>query len=181
VKLSLLTVILLSLTGCSLWVPVEGKYVSAEHQFETELPAGWRRMFSTREGLTLTRDGLPLQTLRIVRNPFDQELSFTKRKLMKGMLNQEVSEIIIDNLRSNQNISNFQVVENRPIDLGGYSGFKIVYTYQAKDNLKKSGVYYGSLVNQWHYYLYFEAPSQYYFARHQPSFEQVKESFKITQ
>jgi len=173
--------ILLWVSGCSLWVPVESKYVSSEYRFETELPANWRRMNSTGDGLVLTRDGLSLQTVKISRNPFDKELPFTKRKFNKNMLTQEVSKIVIDNLRSNQSISNFQIVENVPVEVGGYPGFKLVYSYQAKDNLKKSGIYYGSLVDQWHYYLYFEAPSRHYFSRDQGTFEQVRKSFRITQ
>lgn len=173
--------LLLFSTGCSLWVPVEGKYVSAEHQFEAELPATWRRFHSTGEGLTLTRDGLSLQALRVVRVPFDKELRFTKRKLHKGMVNHEVAEVVIDNLRSNQMMSNFEIVENVPVNVGGYPGFKVVYSYQAKDNLKISGIHYGSLVDQWYYYLVFEAPSRHYFSRDQATFEQVKKTFKITQ
>lgn len=170
---------LLGSAACSLWVPVAGKYVSDDFQFEVELPVSWRRMYSTREGITLTRDGLPLQTIKMMRDPFDKELPFTKRKLIKGMLTQEVAEIIVDNLRSNQNVSNLQILENLPVDIGGYSGFKIVYSYQAKDNLRKSGIYYGALVGQWHYYLYFEAPAQHYFARDLVSFEQIRRTFKI--
>jgi hypothetical protein len=178
----LCAIILLSwLYGCSLWVPVGGKYVSAEHQFETELPLSWRRMQSTREGLILTRDGLSLQALKISRNPLDKEFQFTKRKLHKGMLNQEVAEVVIDNLRSNQSISNFEILENVPVELSGYPGFKIVYSFQTKENLKKSGIYYGSLVNQWQYYLFFEAPARHYFSRDQASFEQIKKTFRITQ
>ena len=179
-KLLCAIILLLCLYGCSLWVPVGGKYVSAEHQFETELPVSWRRMDSTRDGLILTRDGLSLQAVKIMRNPLGQELPFTKRKLIKGMLNQEASEIIIDDFRSNQSMSNFQILENVPVELSGYPGFKIVYSFQTKENLKKSGIYYGSLVDQWHYYLLFEAPSRHYFSRDQPSFEQVKTTFKIT-
>ena len=173
-------IVLLWLSGCSLWVPVGGKYVSAEHGFETELPVSWRRMESTRDGVILTRDGLPLQAVKISRNPLEKELVFTKRKLSKGMLTQEVAEVVIDNLRSNQAISNFQIIENVPVDVGGYPGYKIVYSYQAKDNLRVSGIHYGSLVDQWHYSLLFEAPSRHYFPRDRMAFEQVKKTFKIT-
>jgi len=168
------------LTGCSVWVPTEGKFVSTEYRFEAELPVNWYRWHSIGDGLLLTRDGQLLDVVRIVRDPFDKELEYTKRKLSKGMLSQEVAEVIVDNLRSNRNISNFQLVENVPVDLGGYPGFKLTYTYQTKENLKKSGVYYGSLVDQWLYYLYLEAPSRHYFGRDLPAFEQTKNSLKIT-
>lgn len=173
-------ILLLTLFGCSLWVPVGGKYVSNDSFFEVELPAGWRRAYSTRDGLTMTRDGLSLQSVRIVREPFDKELPFTRRKLEKNMLPQEVAEIIIDNFRSNQNISNFQVGENQPATVGGYPGFKIIYSYQAKENLKKQGIHYGALIDQWLYRVFLEAPARHYFPRDLSILERVKDTFKVT-
>lgn len=175
-----LIILFLCLYGCSSWVSVGGKYVSPEHQFETELPVNWRRLESTRDGLLLTRDGLPLQTVRITRIPADKDLPFTKRKFTKGMLNQEVAEIAIDDLRSNQNLWNFQILQNVPVELSGHPGFKVVYSYQTKDNLKKSGIYYGAMIDRWYYSLCFEAPSRHYFSRDQATFEQLLKTFKIT-
>jgi len=170
---------LLFICGCSLWVPVGGPYVSSEHAYEVDLPANWRRASSTRDGLTMTRDGVTLQVVRIARDPFDKELPFTKRKLDKGMLPQEAAEVVIDNFRSNRDISNFQVSENQPALVGGYPGFKISYSFQTKGNLRKQGVYYGVLVDQWFYRLFFEAPARHYFPKDQPALERMKETFKI--
>jgi hypothetical protein len=64
--------------------------------------------------------------------------------------------------------------------VGGYPGFKLVYSYQTRRNLKKQGVYYGVLVDQWYYYLSFQAPARYYLARDLPTFEKIRHSFKIT-
>ena len=170
---------LLLISGCSLWVPVGGQYVSAEHAYEVELPSSWRRASSTREGLIMTRDGVTLQVVRIARDPYDKELPFTKLKLDKGLLPQEVAEIVIDNFRSNRDISNFQVMENRPAMVGGYPGFKLSYSFQTKENLRKQGVYYGVLVDQWFYRLFLETPARHYFAKDQPALERIKETFKI--
>lgn len=170
----------LMLSGCATWVSVGGNYVSGADSFEVDLPVGWRRIFSTQDGLTITRDGLSLQTVRIVREPVSKELPFTKLQLVKGMLPQEVAEIIIDSIRSNQNISNFQLGENQPARVGGYPGFKIFYSFQTKDNLKKQGVYYGVLVDQWLYRILLEAPSRHYFPRDLSVLEKIKDTFKIT-
>jgi hypothetical protein len=170
----------LMLSGCGTWVPVGGNYVSGTDFFEVDLPIGWRRVYSTRDGLTITRDGLSLQTVRIVREPIGMELPFTKLQLVKGMLPQEVAEIIIGNIRSNQNISNFQLGENQPNSVGGYPGFKITYSFQTKDNLRKQGVYYGVLVDQWLYRILLEAPSRHYFPRDVLVLENIRDTFKIT-
>ena len=173
-------IMLVGSAACSFWVAAESRFVSGESGYEVELPPGWKRGFATSDGLTLTRDGIPLQLIRIARVPFDKELPHTKRKLVKGMLPQEVAEVIIDNLRSNKAIANVKPLENLPATVGGYDGFKIRYAFQTKENLKKSGIYYGVLVDQWYYYLYFEAPARHYFPRDEAAFERLKESFKIT-
>jgi hypothetical protein len=173
-------VMLLCLPACALWQPVGGPYISSDYHFEVELPQGWRRAGSTRQAVTLTRDGFPLQIIRIVRDPFDKEMQFTKRKLARDMLPEEAAGIVIDNLRSNPGISNVRILENVPVNVGGRAGFKLVYSFQAKNNLRKQGIYYGAVVDQWHYYLYFEAPSQHYFARDRIVFEQIVKTFKIT-
>lgn len=170
---------LICLIGCATWIPVGGPFISSDYAFEVELPSGWRRT-NARDGLTLTRDGLSLQMVRIVREPFDKELAFTKRKIDKGMLPQELAEIVIDNIRSNREISNVQVSENQPATIGGYPGFRVAYSYHTKDNLKKQGVFYGVLVDQWFYRMLVEAPARHYFPRDLAIFEQIKQTFKIT-
>lgn len=172
--------VVLLLSGCVLWSPVGGRYVSSDDRFEVVLPHHWRRAGLTRQALILTRDGFPLQVIRIARDPFDKELPFTKRKLARDMLPQEAAEILIDNFRSNPGISNVQILENVPSNVGGRAGFKLVYAFQAKNNLMKRAIYYGAMVDQWHYSLYFEAPSQHYFARDRTVFEQIVKTFNIT-
>ncbi len=71
-----------------------------------------------------------------MRLKIDTELLHTKKKFEKGMLPQEAAEVVIDNLRSNPNILNQNVVENKPVQIGGHPGFKIVYTYQNKGRIK---------------------------------------------
>ena len=166
--------------GCSLWVPVGGLYSSQENHFEAELPAGWSRTYYAVDGITMTRDGFPLQIVQITRSPFDKVQPFTNRRLEKGMLPLEAAEVVIDNLKSNPNIRNFHVVENQPAMVGGYPGFKILYSFDTKENLNKQGVYFGALVDQWLYRILLEAPARHYFSRDLADIERVKASFKIT-
>jgi len=45
--------------------------------------------------------------------------------------------------------------------------------------LRKKGIYYGILLGNWYDYLYYEAPTRYYFPKDQAVFKKVKETFKI--
>jgi len=188
------------LCGCAPYVMVGGKYTAGPENFEVDLPQGWRkhelrfdqhpasrvmleelnkRRDPAGDIVRLTRDGLLLQQIIIGRTGIDKELPHTKRKLSKGMLPQEVAEVIIDNIRSNPNISNQNVLENSPARLSGYTGFKLIYSYQTKEGLRIKGACYGAVVGDWYYYVLYEAPERYYFTKDYQVFEQVKDTFKI--
>jgi beta-barrel assembly-enhancing protease len=168
------------LSSCATWTIVGGKYEATGDGYEVELPTGWRRFMPYREGLSITRDGMELQSVRIVRLPFDKDPPNTKRKIAMGMLPQEVAEVVIDDLRSNRNIGNVEVVENAPVLVAGHSGFRVVYTYQTGANLRKKAVYYGVLIGQWYYFLSYQAPTRYFFERDLSVFEKIRSSLKIT-
>lgn len=172
--------LLLCLSSCATWSPVGGNFVASGDGYEVELPEGWRRFMPYRDGVALTFDGLELQAVYLARRPFDKEAPNTKRKIAKGMLPQEVAEVVIDDLRSDRNRGNLEIVENAPVSLGGYAGFKLVYSYQAATNLRKRGIYYGALVGDWYYFVYYQAPARYFFERDLPTFEKIRSSFKIT-
>lgn len=165
--------------GCAIWTSVGGKLESSSEGYDVDLPEGWRRFMPDRDGVTITRDGMELQYLRIARIPFDKDPPQTKRKFAKGMLPQEVAEVVIDDFRSNRAIGNYEVLENTPSSVGGFPGFKLVYTYQTANNLRKKGIYYGALVDQWYYFVFYQAPARHYFDRDLPTLEKLRLSFKI--
>jgi hypothetical protein len=171
-------VLFLLFCACVPWTLVGGKFISSGDGYEVDLPQQWRKQnFTT--NLILTKDGLGLQRVVIGRFAIDSDAPHTKRKLSKDMTPQDVAELVIDDLRANQQIANFQVIENVPAQLGGNPGFKLVYSYNTKQNLKKNGVYYGTLNKDWLYFVLYEAPARYYFDRDLQTFETIKESFII--
>jgi len=168
------------LWSCAAWVMVGGKHSELSQNYEVDLPSGWRRFNLSTDAVRLTKDAITLQLITIARVPVDRELPHTKKKLSKGMLPQEAAEVITDNIRSNPNTANPQVAENSPARVGGYPGFKLIYGYQTKQGVKIKSAYYGVILEDWHYYLLYEAPERYYFARDYPVFEKVKETFRVT-
>ena len=91
----------------------------------------------------------------------------------------ESAEVIVDEFRSNTDLTNHEVVENSPTQLGGHSGFKLHYAYRAEDRLKMEGLFYGALVGPWLYYMIYEAPAQHYFKKDLQVFETTRKTLKI--
>jgi hypothetical protein len=143
-------------TGCAAWETVGGRYESSDFRFSVDLPKGWHRHVPTKDSLLITRDGLLLQHIQIGRYQLDKVPLVTKRRLNGGMFPVEVAEVIIDDFRSNQLMLNFSVLSNRPILVGGYPGFRVTYSYQFKDNLRRMGIYDGALVGESYFFVKYQ-------------------------
>jgi hypothetical protein len=169
---------LIFLVGCAPWTQVGGLYKNESHNFSVELPQGWMR-WSQGEDLLITRDGVLLQNIQIVRQNIEDPLKHTKKKFSKGMLPQEAAEVVLDNIASNQNILNLEVVENSPATISGIPGFKAVYTHKNKDGLKFKSIFYGFIVGDSFYGINYNAAQRFYFDKDIQTFDNVVESFKV--
>jgi hypothetical protein len=170
---------ILLLCGCATWAAVGGKHSQSSQNFEVDLPKGWRKSNMAQGKVLITRDGLALQQIQILRRPVDKKFPFTKKILSKDMLLQEISEVLMDNIRSNPNISNQQLISDSPAQIGGHPGLKLVYTYQTKGGLTKKGIIYCFMLADWCYELIYEAPERHYFTKHLAVFNRVKDSFRL--
>ena len=171
-------VVLIFLAGCGPWLKVGGLYTSSAHNVSVEFPEKWMRV-NTDDFLLITRDGMLLQHILIQTIHVDDSLKYTKKKFKRGMLPQEVAEVILDNKTSNPEILNFKVIENVPAKISGFPGFKVTYTYKNKDGLKVKGVYYGLLLKEKFYGISYTAASRYYYDKDLKTFEKVFKSFKL--
>ena len=169
-----------ALSGCAPWVQVEGPYRMDAQGYEANLPAGWRRATGVSDSLLLTRDGVSLQYIRIERVAVGNELKHTKKKFAKGMSPQDVAEVELEDVRSDQAVRNLELVENVPFQVAGFPGFKLVYTFKTGGGLRLKRVQNGVLVRDRVYRIQYQAPARYYFEKDLATFERVRESFKVT-
>ncbi len=169
-----------ALSGCADWVQVEGPYRMDSQGYEASLPAGWRRATTVSDSLLLTRDGVSLQYIRIERVAVGHELTHTKKKFAKGMLPQDVAALELDEVRSDQGVRNFELVDNVPFQVAGLPGLKLIYTFKTENGLRLKRVHYGVLVRDGVYRVQYQAPARYYFDKDLATFERVRESFKVT-
>ena len=76
--------------------------------YEVSLPPGWRRGTAVSDSLLLTRDGINLQYIRIARVAVGDELTHTKKKFAKRMSVQEIAEVELEEVRSDQGMRNVE-------------------------------------------------------------------------
>lgn len=139
---------------------------------------GWFR-YPDEDDILLTKDGPFLQRARIHRTHVDSGFSFTKKKIQPHHILFEVSEIVIDDIRSNPNCLGFRLLENNPAEISGYPGFRIYYRFQTDDGDEFKGMSYGLLFNKYFYELSYVAPELHYFAKDSSSFETIASKFAV--
>lgn len=180
-KIVILAVVLAGLlAGCaSSWRVVEGEYKVKDLNFVVTLPQDWKRAPKTDKVVVLSHDGLELQQIRLGRMEMGKELVNTKKKITNDMLPQEVAETLIDDILADFDLANKQIVENVPDNIDGMPGFKITYAFQTTSGLKKRSVSYGFVHGNWVYFLTYSASARWYFDKDYPTFESIKNSFKL--
>ena len=169
----------LFLAGCAPFTAIGGKLALSHQGFEVDLPQGWYQAREVGDALLVTRDGLLLQFIRIERVSVGEELAHTKRKFAVRMAPQDAAEIEMDNLRASPDFYNFELFENIPTTVGGKPGFRLLYSSKTKDGLRLKRVHYGFVDGKWVYRLIYQAAERYYFDRDLPTFERVRESFRL--
>jgi hypothetical protein len=175
----LVGLLLLLTVGCAPFSRVSGNATISELGVEVVLPDGWYRANRATDALLITRDGFPLQFILIERVAHDKELQYTKRKFSPGMPPHDVAELEADNLRSATGISNFELLDNRPVTIGGLQGFRLVFQWRTNDGLRVKRVHYGFMQDKWVYRIVYHAAARHYFDRDLPAFNALIESFKL--
>jgi hypothetical protein len=178
----LLGLLLINLAGCSTlvpWTQLKGAlYTDSNRKFKATVPAGWMR-FNADKNFVITRDGVKLNQITVIRGAPDVELENTKKRFSAEMTPQELGETQTALLKSTPDITDVVIVENRPITIGQSGGFLLKYTFRNNDGLRYEGRAAGFLHGRWIYRLFYEAPTQHYFPLYEPHWETFLESFQI--
>lgn len=180
------------LSGCisPTWVSGAGKQTSSQEtaNVTVDAPVGWMRLnadpslvLGKKEHkyeplLILVRDGITLQMVRVIRQRIDGELDFSKKKLTKEMLPQELADALFDDVRSDPDKGSQELLESAPALVGGQTGFRLAYRYTTMGGLRREAVHYGAIKEPWVYGLIYDAPRRHYFQKTLSDFEHMKES-----
>ena len=168
----LLIVATLLLNGCAPWIRTGGPYEATGENVSLDLPDGWMRL-NIDDYFLITRDGVLLQSILVESINVNDTLKHTKKKFRKGMLPLEASEVIMDNIASNEQVHDFAVKESRSAKVAGKPGFRVAFSYKTVEGLKMQGVVYGLMHAENFYGIKYAAPRRYYFDRDIKTFERV--------
>jgi hypothetical protein len=171
-------IFLLFIPACAPWMKTGGSYESLPHNFYVNIPQEWM-MLDTDKYLLISGDGPFLQYVLIQDRPIDRPFRNTKKKFNRLMLPQEVADVIIDEITSDQSVLNFEIIENAPTRINGHDGFRVVFTYKNRDGLKLKTIYHGFLAGENFYNIRYTAVDRYYFEKDIEAFRKVLESFRL--
>mgnify|MGYP002750001071 CR=1 FL=1 len=151
---------------------------ASTYHFVVKIPKGWWQL-DTDKYFLITKDNPYLQYALIQERPIDKAFRHTKKKLKRGMLPQESAEVILDEIRADNNIINFELIQNGPATIDGHAGFKILFTYQDKDGSTFKTLYYGFINGNIFYNLRYSAAKRHYFQKDLKTFEMFLDSFRL--
>ena len=89
------------------------------------------------------------------------------------------SGIIIDEIASDRNITNFKVLENTPAAIDGHDGFRLLFSYTNKKGTAFKTLYYGFISGRSFFNLRYNAAKQHYFDKDISDFKKILASFKV--
>lgn len=168
-------------SGCfprATWVEAERDYQSPDDLYRIQLPDKWMRV-NVDEALVVTRDGLNLQRIQLVRRELGKPLPNSKRAPRAGMDPAELSELLSGELSSSEGVSGVKVLESSPATLSGAHGFKLVVAYKDEDGLKRKAVIYGLLGKKALWTAAYQAPQRHYFDLDIATFEKAVRTLRF--
>ena len=191
IKRCIYVILMLSLCACaerqSQWAPAGAHEVLPTDQVIADWPQGWMIYrpvesddLAVKGGVLLdaTRDGFDLQTIRLIRRPFDAELSHTQELLLAGMVPQAAVNMVLEEIRADPTIIDLRVIENGPAMLAGAPGFRLNFSYRNRSGLPRQSLVYGCIDKGDLIILSYDAPRRHYFSQDLASFEAVRKSLR---
>ena len=163
------------------WVPTTPTYVAATDGFEVAPPPGWMRGSAPGESLVMTRDGAVLQRIVVASSEMGKPvgLGTGKRVARADMSPQELAELVVDDMRATESLTEVRVLENAPASVAGRSGFRVLAEFLDGRGLRRRIEVYGVATDARLYRLFYMAPVRLYFARDLPVFEELVRSFRL--
>jgi len=173
-------ILLVFLAGCtSTKLITEGKRSWKYGDFEAVLPVGWVKMKYSGYNLALTIDGIYLQAISLAKTKTNRKLPVTQRKITEDMLLHEIAGLILDEMKLDQAYKNFEVIENKPHNIGGVPGFRLEFKYRSDNFVDYRGIKYGFLHKRKYYELEYSATIQHNYSRNLVAFDDFISSFNV--
>ena len=114
-------------SGCisPVWVMVGGPHSLEEEQIHVDLPHGWYKIARSDQGLLITRDGVGLQRIAILKSTLEEINEDVTKKLTSNMLPHELAEWMMDRFLTDLELTNQKLIERTTATIGGHQGYKL--------------------------------------------------------
>lgn len=143
------------------------------------LPPDWMKLNGIADGLVATGDGFNLHAIKFRRIDIGKRLPHTKKMVAKGMRPDELSEVLLDDVRTDGTAIGLEILDTRPATISGQPGFRANVAFKDPDGLRYRAVLCGVIVGGYAWQLTYVAASRHYFNRDLPEFEKVLASLVI--
>ncbi len=170
-SLALMAVLLAS---CATWTRLEDARLSGPDGLRVQAPAGWVRFNPAGDRvIALTRDGMPIQTLRIEYRKHDQAFPGIRKSSDADMLPTEAAELLLADLKTNRYLANIRIIDNVPWPVAGQPGFRFHGDYLDERGARFDLVAAGCVTKVGLLVVFYRALSAHYYPRDLPLFEQT--------
>jgi len=153
-------------------------YEPSSRNFSVVIPEGWERV-NLEKYLLITKYGPFSHYILVQDYGIDKKFEHTNKKFKKSMLPLEASEVIIDEISTDEQIKNFRLLENMPVTINTYDGFRLIFTYNTADELDHKTVYYGFVIGDMFYSIRYNACNEAYYQKDLATFQEVLNSFRV--
>lgn len=143
------------------------------------LPPEWMKLNGISNGFVATGDGFNLHTIKLRRIDIGKRLPHTKKIVAKEMRPDELAEVILDDIRTDESAIGLEILDTRPATVAGQPGFRATVAFKDPDGLKFRAVVCGAIIEGYAWQVTYVAASRHYFDRDLPLFEQSLASLKI--
>lgn len=145
---------------------------------QVEAPAGWIRYAAYADGLILTRDGTPIQYIKVVKAAHETAFKGIGRKSSPDLLPNELAELLIAARKATPAMKTLEVKGNEPASFGDQEGVKLHFSYRDARGAAFEQMVYASVTDSGVLLLEYQALSRYFFARDLDIFEKLAASFR---
>lgn len=167
----LLVICFVFLVGCASNPP------SCPNNFSAQTPEKWYQV-DTPNFYILTKDGPYSQYILVQQRPIDKPFAHTAKKLVSGMAPKDVAVIFLEEIANDEEVYNFRLLENHLGLVNSHEAFRLIFTYEDKDNRQFKTLMYGFLNGDWFYTLRYNADQSFYCNQDIEVFQKFVKSFK---
>lgn len=166
----------LLLCSCAVWTRIDqtDAVKGPGGNYHVVLPLGWVQFNPAgTDKLMITRDGPRMQRILLSRSSLEQAFPKLKKAAAISMLLPELAELQVAEMRTENSLTNIEIIETKPATVAGISAYRALLQYKDPKGLPIKILLYGFISKDSYHVLLFEAPQLHYFDRDLPVFEKM--------